>query len=725
MNPWEIKVMQSRARVTASAAAVLAASSVLAAVPAGARAQTLAAPPSKETPAVLPLYPFAPGGAGGKAEGDAVDRAGGPLVLDAPPGQSRSAHLLPGSGRWDLTGYTRLVLEVRNPGDAPVRFRVRALNDGGNDWSRSAVNDGFVHAGQTKRFNVYLYQPGDARQKYEPLRRFTGMSGLPGGLLSHWHTIDVAGVRRLQIELFAAAGRAQRLEVLSAAASHPAVPQPLRTNPAAFFPFVDAYGQYAHADWPGKVTSDADLKRVAEREKADLKVHPGPRDWSRFGGWQGGPRLTATGAFRAEKWQGKWWLVDPDGYLFWSHGANSVGYGSARTNVTGRESYFAWLPPRTGAWAAVWGKARDGKTESVDLLSANLYRQHGADWQKTMASATHARLKSWGMNTIGNWSEGEISRMRRTPYTVAVHPWSPTVSEGAWDVFHPEFEANFRRGIEGAVKATADDPWNIGYFVDNELRWGGRPVDYMNTLWAGEGSPHAKAAFVAALRAKYPDVAAFNRAVKAGFPDWDAALKSRERIDLSGVRAEAEAFYARVCDRYFAVVKRALRDYAPKRLYLGCRMNVFNPVVVKAAAKYCDVLSFNLYRSDISGFRPFEEDKPLISTEFHFGALDRGALGTGLQPASDQQDRADKYRFYVSGALSNPYVVGTHWFAYCPQAITGRGDGENYETGLFNLVNDPYPELRAAVRDVGYRLYERRSSGGAAETGTISDRLVR
>jgi hypothetical protein len=81
---------------------------------------------------------------------------------------------------------------------------------------------------------------------------------------------------------------------------------------------------------------------------------------------------------------------------------------------------------------------------------------------------------------------------------------------------------------------------------------------------------------------------------------------------------------------------------------------------------------------------------------------------TGLVPTADQNDRAAHYRSYVQGALRNPLIIGTHWFQFRDQATTGRGDGENYQIGLIDVCDSPYPETIAAVRDVGYSLYEYR-----------------
>ena len=85
-----------------------------------------------------------------------------------------------------------------------------------------------------------------------------------------------------------------------------------------FLPCFDKYGQFKYREWPGKTHSDAELAAAAAEEERDLAAHPGPKGRDAFGGWAEGPKLKATGRFRTEKVDGKWWLVDPLGNLFWS-----------------------------------------------------------------------------------------------------------------------------------------------------------------------------------------------------------------------------------------------------------------------------------------------------------------------------------------------------------------------------------------------------------------------
>jgi len=66
---------------------------------------------------------------------------------------------------------------------------------------------------------------------------------------------------------------------------------------------------------------------------------------------------------------------------------------------------------------------------------------------------------------------------------------------------------------------------------------------------------------------------------------------------------------------------------------------------------------------------------------------------------------------WFKSALNNSLFIGTHWFQYRAQAITGRGDGENYQIGLVGITDTPYPETIEtieAVRKIGYQLYETR-----------------
>ena len=51
-------------------------------------------------------------------------------------------------------------------------------------------------------------------------------------------------------------------------------------------------------------------------------------------GFKNGPKYNATGHFRTQKINDKWWIIDPSGCLFWSTGVNAAGILEIDTPVT-------------------------------------------------------------------------------------------------------------------------------------------------------------------------------------------------------------------------------------------------------------------------------------------------------------------------------------------------------------------------------------------------------
>lgn len=62
---------------------------------------------------------------------------------------------------------------------------------------------------------------------------------------------------------------------------------------------------------------------------------------------------------------------------------------------------------------------------------------------------------------------------------------------------------------------------------------------------------------------------------------------------------------------------------------------------------------------------------------------------------------------HIEDALNHPNIVGAHWFQFRDQAVTGRGDGEDYQIGFLDICDTPYWETINACREVGYRMYDK------------------
>ncbi|MCC7374912.1 MAG: beta-galactosidase [Verrucomicrobiales bacterium] len=622
-------------------------------------------------------------------------------------------------GPWDLRSNAWVVVRLRNAGPKDAKVFCRVDNPGADGEHFCVTADVTLAAGASGALRVPLSHQGIGTLD----GRLFGLRGYPAAPRKD-RTLDPSRIN--QVLLFQAHPTEPAVfEVERIDAEGAYVPPTAWVSDAdPYLPFIDILGQYRHRDWPGKTPSvEALAKQRAEEERA-LAARPGPPNWSRYGGWSGGPRLKATGFFRVTKHQDRWWLVDPEGYLFWSHGVDCVMMLDF-TPVEGREDWYQDFPGALPEFArytvenafCLKGHYAGKRPRSFSFAGANLARKYGTQWSSVVPDVIHRRLRSWGMNTIGNWSSDQVTRRRRTAYTDAVQSENlPMIegSEGYWGKFPDVYSAKFAQGVARAAQSkrggSAGDPWCLGYFSDNEMSWG----DDVSLAEAALRSPPeqpAKQAFIADLRSKYREIASLNQKWGTTHVDWEAVAASRVLPPRDRAREDLEAFYTRTAETYFRTVRDALREVAPGQLYLGCRFAWANARAAAAAAKYCDVVSYNLYQR---GIRDFDfnggADVPLIVGEFHFGALDRGMFHTGLVPVPDQASRAEAYRAYVMGALEHPQFVGTHWFQWQDEPVTGRVyDEENYQIGLIDVADTPYAETIEAVRSVGERLYEIRS----------------
>jgi len=620
--------------------------------------------------------------------------------------------LTPPEGLWDLSAFGHVAFKVENVGTNAVEVRCRIDDPRSNDtqtWLDAGIS---LRPGEQKALRVPL-----RRRLPEKLQsKLFGMRGYPGGW-SEKRGIDVGRVSRLNV--YVPRPSADHLFEISSILAGGSVAEAPWTDLGRLFPMIDCYGQYMHKDWPGKTKSSEDFSRRRKEEAADLAAHPGPDGWNKYGGWRDGPQLEATGRFRVAKYEGKWWLVDPLGRLFWSHGTDCVRPTTAYTPITDRKHWFADLPDEDSPFAVFYGKGswaphgyyRGKQYETYNFTGANLLRKYGGEWKTEFARLAHRRLRSWGMNTIANWSDADVYLQRKTPYVATVHVHSKPIagSSGYWrqfpDPFDPSFKAALHQRLAQQKGKSVGDPWCIGYFIQNELSWG----DETSLAVAALASPpdqKAKQVFVGDLKQKYKTIERLNDAWGTKHDSWDSLLEIVTPPDKKKARDDLTAFYTRIAEQYFRTCRDAVKESDPESLYLGCRFAWVNDRAARAAAKFCDVLSYNRYRRSVADFRlPEGVDKPVVIGEFHFGALDRGMFHTGLVPVADQDERAKAYGSYVRGALGNPWIVGTHWFQYGDQATTGRGDGENYQIGLLDVCDTPYTETVQACRAAGYAMY--------------------
>lgn len=623
----------------------------------------------------------------------------------------------PPPGRvWNWSDYAGLEIEVYNPGDESIGVSIRVDNDGANGMSNCNTGNGNVAA---KSYGTVYLRFGTADRGV-----FWGMRGLPvRGPVGEGAALDLTQIVAYQVFL-----------------SRPNAPHTLFISSIRLFgqgaslsklvemPFIDRFGQYLHASWPGKLIDDAQLAKRVKREKKALAAAPQLPHRDRFGGWAEGPKRDATGWFRTENVDGKWWLVTPDGHLFFSNGVDSIGTWE-QTFVTGRDGWFAELPDSNDVRfndmysdvsnAHSMADVIGGKGRTFSFYRMNLYRKYGAEWPTRWRDSVYLRLRSWGFNTIANWAQADVLDNSPMPFTASIgiagNCRNIEGAKGYWgrmrDVYDPAFETIAEVSIAPTTTHFGTNPLCIGYFVDNEMPW---ETIREGTLLSPADQP-CRQELIRQLQGKYGDLTHLNAAWGGDANDWDSLHVPAKPTAACG--DDLETWVYRFARRYFEVVNSAIKRRAPNQLYLGCRFASAPPAAVKACADVVDVVSYNLYMRTIPCDRWSGDNalgKPMIIGEFHFGALDRGMFHTGLVATASQKDRAAHYIRYVESVAQCPAFVGCHWFQYVDEPTTGRWfDGENYNIGFLDITDTPYSEMVAAAKKIHSRVYALRYRGEA------------
>lgn len=646
-------------------------------------------------------------------------------------------------GKWDLSGYSALKFKVTNNDSVhPIQICCVVTDSSCKvrNFTRSAVVGKADHLSQvmpkeTKEITMYLPAPlphpevnqifydnfivGKARNT--PYSR---------GCTEFSYDINLKDVTMVGIGVRAGLADISYTvsDICIVEGKQKPLPKWMNMDADHFFPFIDRYGQFRYENWPGKIRSDSDLEKARKAEEKDLAVNPGPEEWSKFGGWKNGPKYEATGQFYVKKIAGKWWMIDPEGYLFWSHGVVRVTPSSAVTPLDGHKFYFSDLPKDESDPFYKFYYTYDellkpyytarGIKETYDFSCANLYRKYGENYREIWYELAHKRLRSWGLNTIANSSDHALCLMDRTVYNERVdlgssvegYPEWPILegSTGWWkfiDPFDDLFETCVRAHLE-AEKRELDDPWCLGFFVDNEIKWGKQ--EHLATLaFMASAAQASKKTLINFLIEKYHNIESLNKVWNSNYKDWRALLSNRQKPPKLAY-ADLCDFSLRIVEKYFSTVRRVFKQIAPNKLYMGCRFSGSScpDFVVRIAGKYCDVMSYNRYAFDQASFSlPLGIDLPMMIGEFHFGAMDRGLFHTGLLRVDSQKERGEMYEFYIRSCLENPCIIGTNWHQFSDQPTTGRFDGENFQVGFTDVCDTPYAETICALRRVGSSMY--------------------
>jgi hypothetical protein len=387
-----------------------------------------------------------------------------------------------------------------------------------------------------------------------------------------------------------------------------------------------------------------------------------------------GPPFTATGYFYVSKLHGQWYLVTPQGEPFYASMSDTVTPVGDTDRTTGQCPYCQAVAadyPNTAAWA----------------------------------TATVARLRSWGFTALGPFSDYSLLGSMM-PYTVQL-------SMGAFntDLFSSSFATQATNEAQRVAAPLKDDPNVIGYFTDTEPPW---------------EPPGAGTGFTTTLLDTY-------LALPAGSPGLAVA---------QSYVGNPNGFLTAAATQYFKVTSEALHAADPNHMDLGVKMEgqEIQPEVFKAAQPYVSVFSvedyayqpgFNTlidslwpdYVPITANLKEFEKyaDKPLMIGEYSaIGATPQTPdTVPGIYPVYPTQEaRAAAYAGFIAPLYeAAPWMVGDGWFEYFDEPQGGRpGDAENSDFGLVDVNDQPYSALTGAMS-----VMHSVTSASAIQTGPACD----
>ena len=474
---------------------------------------------------------------------------------------------------------------------------------------------------------------------------------------------------------------------------------------------VDAFGQRIRGNWYNKINDSSQLIASKIQEEKLLAEVQKNDQWGRYFGLKSGKKFDATGYFRLEKEDnregGKWWLITPDGWPFWSLGVTCIRPSNNRTavtNIKGREFLFEQLPSRNGRYGDAYTS-----DSTISLYRLNLLKKYGTidAWRDRALE----RVKKWGLNSIGNWTEDSVVFKRKIPYTYSFRTNEKPglkMGKGLCDVFSGEW-MQYTDSILSRAVTFKNDPLLIGYFIDNEAGWGN-----MKLLEIAPRKSALREKWMAMMQKKYKHISALNEAWDTGFGSWQevAAMSQPQGGGNDIFHTDYLGLEKAFAEQYFSFISNTLKKYDPNHLYLGCRFTrrLKPDHILATAGRYCDVITVNVYslvpeRDQMTQWH-LKTGRPLLIGEHHLPLRSERQLPPRYR-AFTQEERHKYYVKYVKTFAEMPFSLGCHWYQFNDQHLTGRlSNGENQVIGLVDITDQPHKELTEAIGICSKKIYE-------------------
>lgn len=364
-------------------------------------------------------------------------------------------------------------------------------------------------------------------------------------------------------------------------------------------------------------------------------------------------RTDSTGFFYVKKIDGRWWMVDPDGYA----GVNMAVTSFTSANI--QDNYDI--------------TKRIGFNGTGNFLSSESQTKSGYNMQNYHQFSYTRRLNFFL----------SYKNVRKNYYE------TPTGVQGSLNhilVLDPQFAQYCDQICATQVTPYVNERALLGYFTDNEINFNQDQLrNLVKDLPAGDPSRDAALAFAATK-----------------------GLTEADCINYTSKVTEAikQEFATILAEHYFKTVSEAIRKYDTNHLILGSRFHGRPRAiesVVNASHKYMDVTSVNFYDSwqpsNAISKSTWTQDHPCIVGEFYvkdINVFNKTQSGAGWYVES-QANRGAFYQNSCLDFLANKCYIGWHYFRF--------EDDSDSNKGIVNAAGVEYVDMTAKMDELNKNVY--------------------
>ena len=423
-------------------------------------------------------------------------------------------------------------------------------------------------------------------------------------------------------------------------------------------------------------------------------------------------RQTATGFFYAKKLDGRWFLIDPDGYPTIMRAVHGVmpSYANNQTQLNTVLAEYG----STEKWAIAIGyELKDMlgvyTTQPSDLLCAV---PEGFSFGTVGVSVIEAYGVSLGvaMNAGSTYFDADIDYIKKNDARSEATQVMPVFDRG--------LAAFAEQSARQTLAQYRGDPRVVLLISDNEI-----PIKYdMLDRYLKYASPTW-------LEQKYPgnEKNALYHETYAATVTWMRFMTGKEEITSKDITDELRSlFLGFIYDRLMKVSSEAIKKYDPEHIYAGNRSlcggeqadpDLSNSVldrewIVRFSAQYLDAYALNWYSrwnpssDECRRMTVWTGDLPIFITEFYSKTNDGtgreyGSTGAGFY-VHTQEERGAMYENITLDFLEWKNIVGWSWYRYNHYST---GDDHKSACGILNDWGEYDPYLTASMAEINKNIY--------------------